>query len=168
MIGDPPNIIIGNAIDELDFVDFMRVLAPGVILMSPVCLYLLRFLYRGKLDGKLERYNEVLELASEYKIHQPDILYKTCVVLGTAIVAFLLHPLHHVNVAWIAIFGAVVLMVITSPHSIHHDLEAVEWDTLLFFAGLFVMVEGMGEVGLIRAIGDVLTNLIEGVEKDSR
>lgn len=96
------------------------------------------------------------------------LLIQTGIVLGAAILAFLLHPLHHVNVAWIAILGAVTLMLVSSPRHIHKDLEAVEWDTLLFFAALFVMVEAMGEVGLIRKIGDILIQIIEAAPEASR
>lgn len=169
MIGDPPNIIIGNALEDyIDFIDFLVYLAPGVIIMSPFVLYFLRALFRGSLSGPLDKYQKVLNLKTEYKITDPHLLMQTGIVLGVVILAFLLHPVHHVNVAWISILGAVMLMLLSSPTSIHKDLEVVEWDTLLFFAALFVMVEAMGEVGLIREIGNILTDIIESVPESSR
>lgn len=60
MIGDPPNIIIGNGLEEhIGFVDFIVSLAPGVLIMAIPALYLLRFLYKGELTGRLEKYDEV-------------------------------------------------------------------------------------------------------------
>ena len=64
--------------------------------------------------------------------------------------------------------GAVGLMLMTSGHNVHKDLAVVDWDVLLFFAALFVMVESMGEAGLIRGIGDVLTELIKKIPEGAR
>jgi len=62
------------------------------------------------------------------------------------------------------------MLVISNPHeiSIHHTLASVEWDTLLFFGGLFVMIEALAEMGLIRAIGDAVSDLIQAQSKDQQ
>ncbi|KAK3239165.1 hypothetical protein CYMTET_50889 [Cymbomonas tetramitiformis] len=171
MIGDPPNIIVGNGLESegIGFLDFMINLAPGVIIISFVCIGLIPYLFpRHKVMGAIEGYDSVLELKKDYRITNWPLLIRTGVVLGVVILGFLLHPLHHVNPAWIALLGAVGLIMITSPHELHHDFEAVEWDTLIFFAALFVMVEGLAEVGLIRAIGDILVSIIASVEETQR
>eukprot|EP00241_Pyramimonas_parkeae_P000780 CAMPEP_0114240676 /NCGR_PEP_ID=MMETSP0058-20121206/9219_1 /TAXON_ID=36894 /ORGANISM="Pyramimonas parkeae, CCMP726" /LENGTH=974 /DNA_ID=CAMNT_0001353137 /DNA_START=139 /DNA_END=3064 /DNA_ORIENTATION=- len=169
LIGDPPNIIIGNALShEIGFVDFIKVLMPGVLLMSPFCMLFLKWYFRDTVNGTLKKYEHVLEMKKGYKIRDEKLLHLCLIVLGGVILSFLMHPVHHVNPAWVAILGAVALMLCSSGHNVHHDLQAVDWDVLLFFAALFVMVESMGEVGLIRGIGDVLTTLIEAIPADSR
>ena len=171
MIGDPPNIIVGNALsDTILFMDFIYVLMPIIIIMSIPCMLLLRLIYKSKLEGQVDKetYSKALRLKKKYKIKNKHLLVQSSIVLFTVIFGFLLHPVHHVEPAWIALFGAVVLMVFSSPHHIHDDLELVEWETLLFFAALFTMIEAMGEVGLIREIGNLLTSIIGGISEKSR
>lgn len=171
MIGDPPNIIVGNALsDEVQFMDFIYVLTPIIIIMSGPCMLLLRFLNRDTLVGQVdkENYKKALRLKHRYQITNKHLLIQSLIVLATVILGFLLHPVHHVDPAWIALFGATLLLVFSSPHEIHQDLEMVEWETLLFFAALFAMIEAMAEVGLIREIGDQLISLIESVPTASR
>ena len=169
MIGDPPNIIVGNALSsELTFMDFLAVLAPGVLLMTPFALLLLRYIYRNDIIGTIDRMDVVEDLKGKTKIEDLPLFYKSIIVLGVTILLFVLHPVHHCDPAWIAIIGAGTIMLTTSPHDIHHDLEYVEWDTLIFFASLFVMVEAMGEVGLIRSTGYLLTDIISAVPESRR
>ena len=169
MIGDPPNVIVGNALSsELTFTDFLAVLAPGVVLIAPFAIGLLRYTFRSSVTGKLRRMDLVTELRNEVGIADKPLFYKSAIVLGVTVLLFLLHPVHHTDPAWIALLGAGTLMLVGSPHDIHHDLEYVEWDTLIFFASLFVMVEAMGEVGLIRGIGDILTDVIKSVPESRR
>ncbi|QDZ19360.1 putative citrate transporter [Chloropicon primus] len=171
MIGDPPNIIVGNALsDYIMFMDFIYVLMPIICIMSIPCMFLLRCIYREKLTGMIDKetYSNAMRLKKRYKITNKHLLTESLIVLGTVIFGFLLHPVHHVEPAWIALFGAVILMIFSSPHHIHADLEMVEWETLLFFAALFAMIEAMGEVGLIREIGNILTTIIGAVPEESR
>ncbi len=171
MIGDPPNIIVGNALsDTIMFMDFIYVLMPIICIMSIPCMILLRYIYKSKLAGQVDKetYSNALRLSKRYKIKDKHLLIESSIVLFTVIFGFILHPIHHVEPAWIALFGAVILMAFSSPHHIHGDLEMVEWETLLFFAALFSMIEAMGEVGLIREIGNILTSLIGGISEDSR
>ena len=171
MIGDPPNIIVGNALsDSIMFMDFIYVLMPIICIMSIPCMLLLRFIYSDKLAGKIDKetYSNALRLKKRYTITNKHLLVQCLIVLFTVIFGFLLHPVHHVEPAWIALFGAVILMAFASPNHIHQDLEMVEWETLLFFAALFSMIEAMGEVGLIREIGNILTSLIGAISEESR
>ena len=169
MIGDPPNIIVGNALSsELTFTDFLAVLAPGVLVIAPFALLLLRYIFKEKVTGQLQKMDVVMDMRKDVKITDTSLFCKSMIVLGCTVLLFLLHPVHHCDPAWIALIGAATLMLVTSPHDVHHDLEYVEWDTLIFFASLFVMVEAMGEVGLIRSIGDMLTDIIKSVPESRR
>ena len=102
------------------------------------------------------------------KIKDPVLLAKTGSVMFAVILSFLLHSVHEVKPAWIAILGAILLLVIASPSDVHHPLESVEIPTLMFFAGLFVMVEAIKEVGLIRSIGEAMASFIEDVKEERR
>lgn len=101
-------------------------------------------------------------------IKDPVLLAKTGSVMAAVILAFLLHSVHEVKPAWIAVLGAIMLLVMASPKDVHHPLEHVEIPTLMFFAGLFVMVEAIKEAGLIRTIGEVMANFIRDVDEGSR
>lgn len=85
------------------------------------------------------------------------------------ILMFFLHPVHHKDTAWIALLGAFITIAFTNPHDVQDALRNhVEWDTLLFFAGLFVLVEVCAAMGLLRAIGDVLASFIKSQDEDKQ
>ena len=168
LIGDPPNVIVGSRLsDELSFIDFIVSLGPAVVLMSLPCMLVIVSYYRKELSGPLLNVQEVLKKSNE-GIKDPELFSYCMICLGMVMLGFLLHPVHHVNPAWIAISGAIMLLIFSSPHDIEPALESVEWPTLLFFASLFVMVEAMAEVGLIFTIGQAISNLIESVDEDNR
>ena len=168
MIGDPPNLIIGNAFpDELGFVDFLRVLAPGVLLTLPPALLFLRWyygkeVYSKKIDVDME------ELKARYPIRDFALLARCGIILGFVLLLFFLHPVVHFEPAYAALFGAIAILLMGSAADFEHALEKVEWDSLLFFAGLFVFTEGIAELGLLRIIADQLSSAIEVVDVDKR
>ena len=167
MIGDPPNIIIGNMLVQfLDFSSFLINLLPGVLLASPPVFYFLVHHFRDDVVGELRV--DIPKLERMYPITDKPLLIKCSVVLTCVIVSFFLHPLTHLDPAWVAIMGAVWLLCAFDLHHCHDALMAVEWDTLLFFAALFVVVEGVGELGLLRSIANMLAGLVEGVAQGSR
>jgi Na+/H+ antiporter NhaD/arsenite permease-like protein len=91
-----------------------------------------------------------------------------CVVLGGVFFGLFLSPVHGQESAWFCLLGAIMACLLMSTHDIRHVLEAVEWDTLLFFASLFVFVETLAELGLIRAIANALASIIKEVDPESR
>ena len=163
MIGDPPNLIIGNALkDEIGFVDFLRVLAPGVCLTLIPALAFLRWYYGAALYGKKMEV-DLQELRERYPIRDYALLARCGVILGFVLVLFFLHPLVHFEPAYAALFGAIAILLMGPAEDFEHALEKVEWDSLLFFAGLFVFTEGIAELGLLRLIADQLSSVIESV-----
>jgi len=167
MIGDPPNIIIGNMLAKyLDFNAFLFNLAPGVILCSPVVFKYLTWYFKESFEGKLVV--DIAKLEKMYPITNRALLIKCSVVLGCVIASFFLHPVTHLDPAWISIMGAVWLLVAFDMHHCHEALLGVEWDTLLFFAALFVVVEGVGELGLLRFIANTLSGMVGSASPDSR
>mmetsp|Transcript_6615 Transcript_6615/g.17022 ORF Transcript_6615/g.17022 Transcript_6615/m.17022 type:complete len:1176 (+) Transcript_6615:142-3669(+) len=168
LIGDPPNIIVGSAFPEITFVDFLANMLPGVVIMYGPLLLFLRWQYKKELTGPLEHFYDGLEVAQGYKITNWPLLKRSLIVLGFVLIAFITHSVHHVNPAWAAMIGAIALMLASDPHEIDHALESVEWDVLLFFAALFIMVEGVAELGFIRFIGGVFQDAIEPAPEEHR
>jgi Na+/H+ antiporter NhaD/arsenite permease-like protein len=104
MIGDPPNIIVGNMLKEhLDFTAFLINLAPAVLFTSPFIFFYIWFVYRKDFEGRLEA--DVPALQKMYPITNRGLLIKCMLVLGCVILCFFLHPVTHVDPAFVAILG---------------------------------------------------------------
>ena len=152
LIGDPPNILIGSAAG-LDFVAFLNHMAPVAVLSLVAFLVSARWLFRAHLTVDPALRAAVLRLDERQMITDPSLLRKSLVVLGLTLLGFLLHGPLGYEPATIALSGAVVLMLVAreDPHEI---LREVEWPTLFFFIGLFMLVAGVIEVGLIEVLAE--------------
>lgn len=168
MIGDPPNIIIGSLLEQhVDFVDFIINLMPIIIIACVPLTFFMLWYYRREVGGEPREFSIDL-LKKQYPITNPLLLVQSGIIMFTVMLLFFLEPVHHISTSWIAILGAIGMMLIATPHDLHHVFETVEWDTLLFFAALFVMIEAMAEMGLIRWIGDRLTDIIDSAAPDQQ
>ena len=180
MIGDPPNIMIGSglspsAIEDaktidggsypqrmidggVTFNDFIIEMAPGILMTVVPAFMLLKWMYRDEFSGK--RIRDVAELESKYGIKDHKMLMTSGIILGLVILGFFLHPVTHMPVSWIALGGAVFMLLATNRHDLEEPLEEVEWTTLLFFAGLFVLVHSLQYMGVINWIGEYVEQAI--------
>jgi Na+/H+ antiporter NhaD/arsenite permease-like protein len=160
LIGDPPNILIGSAAG-LDFTAFLSVMSPLAIILLAAYLVAARWLFRGLLDADPGLRAGVLALDERSMITDAPLLRRSLAVLGLTLVGFLFHGVLHLEPATIALTGAVVLMVVTrqDPDEV---LREVEWPTLFFFIGLFMLVAGVIEIGLIDAVADAITSATGG------
>src|SRR3990170_1584583 len=154
LIGDPPNILIGSAAD-LSFVDFVVALTPVVLLTLPVVLGVLYLMFRKDLSSSKDAEETIGAMDAAASIRDPILLRKSLIVLGLVIVAFFLHGALHLEAATIALFGAAALMLYARS-DVHEVLREVEWPTLLFFVGLFVLVGGLEVTGFIGRIAELL------------
>ena len=147
LIGDPPNIMIGSAVG-LSFNDFIFHLAPIAFLVLLVTIGLLLFIYRKDLEVDEESRQALLKLNYKEEIKDWQLLRKSLWVLGLTILGFALHGVLHLESAVIALSGAILLMILSSeePEDI---LLHVEWPTIFFFTGLFVLVGGLKATGVI-------------------
>ncbi len=181
MIGDPPNIIIGSklsskAISEsaypdlsvsgISFNDFIIELAPGVLLTVIPTFMMLKWMYREEFSG--ERIRDIAELESKYGIKDSKMLKSAGSILLLVILGFFLHPVLHIPVSWVALVGAVLMLLMTDRHDVEEPLEKVEWTTLIFFAGLFVMVHSLQYLGVIEWIGTKVITAIEMFPDDEK
>ncbi|MFG2010407.1 SLC13 family permease [Micromonospora sp. NPDC048868] len=158
LIGDPPNIIIGSRAG-LSFNDFLWHMAPVTVLMFLAFLVLARVMFRRAFVHRPERFEAVRDMDARAAITDPRLLIRCLVVLGLVIVAFTLHTVIHIDVAVVALLGA-GLMVLVSRTDKSAYLGEVEWPTLVFFTGLFVMVAGLTETGVISWIGERATDAV--------
>ena len=184
MIGDPPNIMIGSAMspsaiegnkdadiaalasDGVTFNDFIIEMAPGILLTIVPSFMLIRWLYKDEFSGRRDR--DITELERQYAIKDMKGLKVSGTILCLVIVGFFLHPVVHIAVSWIALGGAVIMLLATNPHELEEPLEHVEWTTLLFFAGLFVLVHSLQYMGVIDYIGSFVEKGIESFSEEYR
>jgi Na+/H+ antiporter NhaD/arsenite permease-like protein len=170
LIGDPPNIIIGSAFDEIGFVDFIINILPCIFLICiPVSIVLILYMYYYYMTSTKMPELDKPKLIRTYQIYDEPRLLIAGTVAFFVILIFFLHPVHHKDTAWIALLGAFITMAFTNPHDVQDALRNhVEWDTLLFFAGLFVLVEVCAALGLLAAIGEALASYIESQDEDQQ
>ena len=147
LIGDPPNIMIGSAVG-LDFNAFLVHLTPVIFIVLIVTIALLLLIYRKDLHVADENRQAILQLNFKEEIKDWPLLKKSLIVLGITIVAFIFHGMLHLESATIAFTGAILLMLVSreEPEDI---LLHVEWPTIFFFVGLFVLVGGLKATGVI-------------------
>jgi Na+/H+ antiporter NhaD/arsenite permease-like protein len=160
LVGDPPNIIIAARAD-LSFNDFLVHMGPIVVVLMVVYCLLIRWLFRAEFTHDAERAQSVMALNEREAITDPPLLAKSLGVLGLVVAAFVLHPVLHYEPSIVALLGAGLLVLITDVDT-HAALEEVEWPTLVFFAGLFVMVGGLVQTGVIREVSDATASATEG------
>jgi Na+/H+ antiporter NhaD/arsenite permease-like protein len=161
LIGDPPNIMIGSAAG-LGFVDFIVNNAP-IILVNLVALCIFVYLlFRKSLVVSNERKARILAFKDDKAIEDKPLLIKSLVVLGMVIASFMLHPILHIEPATIALTGAALLLILSGIHEIEGILAEIEWTTIMFFMGLFMIVGGLVETGLMSQISASLLDATKG------
>jgi len=155
LIGDPPNIIIASR-GGLSFNAFLVHLAPIAFLLVGVLLLLCRWLFRREFHHDPERAAGVMELVEREAIRDPRLLRRTLGVLVLVMLGFVLQPVLHIEPAVVALLGA-GLAVLLARRPVGDLLVEVEWETLVFFMGLFVMVGGLVATGVIDQVGRAAT-----------
>ena len=160
LIGDPPNILIGSA-SGLDFAAFLVNLAPAAFLTFLAFLATVVVFFRAELTVHGDVRDAVLALDEREFVTDSRLLRLSLLVIGATIVGFLAHSALGYEPATIALAGATVLVLLAriKPEEV---LREVEWSTLFFFVGLFMLVEGVVHVGLIAAAGELLTEVTGG------
>jgi Na+/H+ antiporter NhaD/arsenite permease-like protein len=157
LIGDPPNIIIGSRAN-LSFNDFLINLAPVAIIALIAFVAVLPLLFRGTFGVHEDRVAEVMSLNEREAIQDLRLLVKSGAVLVLVFATFVASSAIHVEPSVVALIGAGVMVTISGLEHVHY-LASVEWETLLFFAGLFILVGSLVKTGVIadlaRLAGDV-------------
>jgi Na+/H+ antiporter NhaD/arsenite permease-like protein len=160
LIGDPPNIIVGSAAG-LDFAAFLVHLAPVALIIFVVFVPTMIFLFRQELRVDAATRAAAMELDTTGVIKDQRMLVISLGVLGLVIVGFLLQSVFHYEAATIALAGA-VLMLLFGKVDVHEILSEIEWTTLFFFVGLFILIGALIEVGFVQIVARALLGLTGG------
>ena len=160
LIGDPPNIIIGSAAD-IDFLAFVVNLTPVVIVCLILLLGLLYVWFRNDVRVEEERREAILRQNPTDAIEDWGFLIKSLVVLAFIIVGFLVHGILDIEPSLIALAGAAVLLLVTRTEPAE-ALREVQWSTLFFFIGLFMVVGGLVENGVLDTFQEWLVDVSGG------
>ena len=160
LIGDPPNILIGSAAN-LSFVDFLVNLAPVVTLILLAWIGMMRVIFYRRMDDDADRLDVLTLVDPAASIKDRPLMIRCLVVLGLTMAGFLLHSALGLEVATIAMLGATVLMLVGGLKP-HEAFEDVEWNTLFFFIGLFILIEAIIQVGIISGIADAVGTAVAG------
>lgn len=160
MVGDPPNIMIGSSVG-LKFIDFIKIDATIAIPLLFLTTFIFALIYKPMLTTTQEAKEKVLRMDEKSAIRDKNLLVKSIVVLALTFIGFILHGVLHYESATIAITGAVVLLSISklNPEKILHE---VEWSTIIFFSGLFMLVGGLQEAGAIKLLAQWVLDITHG------
>ena len=157
LVGDPPNIIIGTVVEELTFMDFIVNLAPPIIVILLVTLGLVWLVHGRKLHTSEEDRKGIMALKAEEEIEDRTLLVRAGAVCGATVIGFFLQQITGLNPAIVALAGAAVAMLVCGPE-VEKVLHEVEWPTILFFVGLFVMVGALESTGFIELVAHSLAS----------
>ena len=158
LVGDPPNIIIASR-GGLTFNDFLLNLAPVVVLLMAVFVGLCWLLFRSSMRYDPARVAVLMALDERDVIRDGALLLRSAVVLVAVVVGFVAHPWLEVEPSLVALLGAGALVALSGLEPRQY-LEEVEWATLVFFMGLFVMVGALVEVGIVSRLGEVVADAV--------
>lgn len=160
LIGDPPNIMIGSSAG-LSFMAFIRNIGVFILPLLFLTTYIFVLIYRKKLVAPVEARRKIMGMDEKSCIRDRVLLRKSLLVLGFTIIGFILHGTFHYESATIAMAGAAALLMISGvrPEKV---LMEVEWKTIFFFIGLFIMVGGVKEAGVLKIIAQGILDLTHG------
>lgn len=157
LIGDPPNIMIGSA-KGFTFTDFLFNVGPIMPVVFVATFIILKLLFGKKLKVSEENKERIMKFREGEAITDFKLLKKSLLVLTAVIIGFLLQERLHVEPATTALFGAAILILISGRET-HDAMSKVEWTTIFFFIGLFVVVHSLVEVGVISELSHHLLGL---------
>jgi Na+/H+ antiporter NhaD/arsenite permease-like protein len=160
LIGDPPNIMIGTHVDELSFLDFIVTLGPVAAVALLVMTLLLYAFYRRSLKAGPDARERIAALDPRAQLKTKRLL-PILTVLGGTILGFFLHAALHVEPVVVAMTGATAMLLVAGQE-LEWALERVEWGTIFFFLGLFVMVGALEQRGVMDSIAEGLADLTGG------
>ncbi|MDR2842533.1 MAG: ArsB/NhaD family transporter [Spirochaetaceae bacterium] len=164
LIGDPPNIMIGSAAG-ISFISFIINLGPVIIVVLALFALISVMLFRKKLVVSNERKARIMDFDESKSISDKPLLIKCIIVLLLVVLGFLFHSLLKVEASTIAMLGASLLLLLSRKHDIEDFFRDIEWSTIFFFIGLFVLVGGLVEQGWITKCATFIMDVTGGEMK---
>ena len=160
LIGDPPNIMIGSAAG-LSFLDFVANTGLAVVFVLAAMLVCFYFIYGRKLHVEEGAMAEVLQLDESKAIKDRSLLIKSVVMIILVVFAFIFHSQLHLESSTVALTAAGIMLLI-GRQDVEEAIAGVEWSTLIFFTGLFIVVGGLQETGVIQIVANTLVDMTAG------
>ncbi len=161
LIGDPPNIIIGSAAG-LSFMDFLKELTGVVAVILIVIVLLMMFIFRKSLKAAPDKMEAVANLDNSKTITDYPLMIRSAIVLVLVILGFVSHDVTHIETCVSAMLGASFLLLFEKPKDILCD---VEWNTIFFFIGLFIIIGGLEASGGISLMAKWILNVTQGSQE---
>ena len=158
LIGDPPNIIIGSAAG-FSFMDFVNELTGVIVVILIAVLFAMYLFFRNHLKTTPEKMELVTKLDNSKTITDKPLMIRSVIVLALVIIGFVTHDITHIDTYLIAMLGASILLLFEKPQAI---LEKVEWNTILFFIGLFIIIGGLEASGGIKLMAQWILDVTQG------
>ena len=160
LVGDPPNILIGSAAN-IDFSSFIINMGPTVAVSLFASLFILKFQFRKYLEQKPHNIEDLLSQDEKVLIKDRSVLIKSLAVLLGVIFLFVIHGSINIEPSIIALSGAGILMIVAKSRP-EHILRQVDWSTLIFFAGLFIIISGAVKAGTIDVLSSIVLQISGG------
>ncbi len=158
LIGDPPNIIIGSAAG-FSFMDFIKVLTPVIAMILATVIVFLSFLFRKDLKTTQDKMAQIANIDNSKTITDKALMLRSMFVLGLVILGFITHDVTHIETCVAAMVGASILLLFEKPTNILRD---VEWNTIFFFIGLFIIIGGVEASGGIKLMAEWILKVTQG------
>lgn len=158
LIGDPPNIIIGSA-GGLTFMDFIKELTPIVCIILLAVVGVLALIFRKSLKADEAKMAEIAKIDNSHTITDKNLMIRSTSILLLVILGFILHDKLHIETSVVAMLGASILLIFEKPTDILRD---VEWNTIFFFIGLFIIIGGLEASGGIKLMAQWIIQVTQG------
>ena len=161
LIGDPPNIIIGSAA-HFTFMDFLYNLTLPVCVILVIVIAILALIFKKNLHADEDKMKEVANIDNSKTITDKNLMIRSMLVLGLVIAGFVTHDATHIETCVCAMLGASVLLLFEKPSDI---LKDVEWNTIFFFIGLFIIIGGVEASGGIKLMAEWILRVTQGSQE---
>ncbi|MBQ9245160.1 ArsB/NhaD family transporter [bacterium] len=161
LIGDPPNIIIGSAAG-FSFMDFINNLLIPITIIMVIVLVVLSFIFKNKLKADKEKMAQVANIDNSKTITDKKLMIRSIIILGLVIIGFVTHDITHIETYVAAMIGASILLIFEKPTDI---LKDVEWNTIFFFVGLFIIIGGVEASGGIKLMAEWIIKITQGSQQ---
>ncbi len=165
MVGDPPNILIGSA-TSYTFLDFLFNLTPPILIASGTSVVLMYLIYHKKLKVTNENRARLLSYKEDTLIKDKKLLIRSLVVLGLMLIALAMQSILHIEIATISMTAGLILLLMSDRKEVDQVLtHDIDWVTLFFFIGLFILVESLVKTGLIDKMANTIVASTQGNTK---
>lgn len=168
LIGDPPNIMIGSALN-LSFMDFVYNLAPVAIVIMLVMMVIFDLIWGRAFNASMRSRAIIMSFKPEEAIEDKELLIKFLITLALVLAGFILGHDHGLMPGTVALTGGAFLLLLDiykfkaeeQSHRVHEAFKMVEWETIFFFVGLFILVYGVEKAGVLGLLGEKLLELTD-------